>query len=55
MFKVFFSQIVNIQTMGSKFIIISIIGIIAINLIILFIVQRTSRDKELSNYLRNSK
>ena len=41
--------------MENKFIIISIICIIAINLIILFIVQRNSKDKELSDYLKKSK
>ncbi len=38
-----------------KFIIVGIIGIIAINLIILYIIQRNSQDKKLSHYLKKSR
>lgn len=40
--------------MEYKYIIIGIIGVLALNLIILFIIQRISRDKNLDNYLRKS-
>lgn len=41
--------------MGKIYIIISIIGIIILNLIILYIVQRNSKDKKLLDYLKKSK
>lgn len=41
--------------MENEFIIISIIGIIAFNLIMLYIIQRKSQDKKLSNYLKRSR
>lgn len=41
--------------MGGKFIFISIIGIIAFNLIVLYIIQRNSKDRKLIDYLKKSK
>lgn len=41
--------------MGNKFIIISIICVIAFNLIILYIIQKKSQDKKLLDYLKKSK
>ena len=37
------------------FIIISIIGIIAFNLVVLYFIQRNSQDKKLLDYLKKSK
>ena len=41
--------------MDYKFIIISIIGVIVFNLIVLYIVQRNSQDKKLSHYLKKTR
>ena len=41
--------------MGYKFIILSIIGVLALNLIILLIIQRTTKDRKLIDYLKKSK
>ena len=37
------------------FIIVSIIGVIAFNLIVLYLIQRNSQDKKLLDYLKKSK
>ncbi len=41
--------------MGYKFIILGIIGVLALNLIILLIIQRTAKDRKLIDYLKKSK
>ncbi len=41
--------------MGYKFIILSIIGVLALNLIILLIIQTISKDRKLIDYLKKSK
>ena len=37
------------------FIIVSIIGVIAFNLIVLYLIQRNSQDKKLLDYLKKSR
>ena len=41
--------------MDYKFIILSIIGVLALNLIILLIIQTISKDRKLIDYLKKSK
>ncbi len=40
--------------MDIKFIIVSIIGVIALNLIISYIIQKKSQDKKLLDYLKRT-
>ncbi len=54
MFIHFLGKLLNIETMLDKFIIISIIGAVVFNLIILLIVKRRSQDKKLLDYLKKT-